>query len=133
MAWINKNWIMSGVMKGLAVTIKYFFQIGDRPVVTVQYPYERLEIAKAFRGLHAVSEEKCIGCGICEMNCPNGSIRIVKHDKWYPQVNIGQCMFCGLCVDTCPMDAMVMTNEYELANRSKEVMIYNPDRLLFKE
>ncbi|NMG83716.1 MAG: 4Fe-4S dicluster domain-containing protein [Methanosarcinales archaeon] len=93
-----------------------------------------MEIASRFRGLHSVDENKCIGCGICEMNCPNGSIQIVRHHKrWYPQVNIGQCMFCGLCVDTCPMDAMQMTGEYELAQRGRDGLVYDPDKLLVTE
>ncbi|CAD6492726.1 MAG: F(420)H(2) dehydrogenase subunit I [Candidatus Argoarchaeum ethanivorans] len=134
MTWINRNWLMLGIIKGLVVTIKHFFKIGNRPVVTVQYPYERMEIAQRFRGLHSVDKNKCIGCGICEMNCPNNSIQIVRHNKgWYPQVKIGQCMFCGLCVDTCPMDAMQMTGEYELAQRGRDTLVYDPDRLLVTE
>jgi NADH-quinone oxidoreductase chain I len=133
MAWINKNWTMVGIIKGLIVTLKHVLQIGNRPTVTVQYPYERMEVHPRFRGLHAVDEDACIGCGICDVNCPNSSIKIVKHKgRWFPQVNIGLCMFCGLCVDVCPMNAMKMTGKYELADYSRESLVYNPDRLLFK-
>lgn len=132
MAWINRNWTMSGILQGLGVTLKHILQIGDRGTVTVQYPYERMELEERFRGLHAVDENLCIGCGICEMNCPNGTIRIVRHNKWYPEVKLGQCLFCGICVDVCPMGAMKMTKEFELATYERENMVYGPDRLLFK-
>ena len=36
MVWITRNWIMSGIIKGLIVTLKHVLQIGDRPTVTVQ-------------------------------------------------------------------------------------------------
>jgi formate hydrogenlyase subunit 6/NADH:ubiquinone oxidoreductase subunit I len=87
-----------------------------------------------FRGLHAIDENACIGCGICETNCPNSTITIVKHNtRWYPQVNAGMCLFCGICVDVCPMNAMKMTGNYELADYSRESLIYGPGRLLFKK
>ena len=95
---------MIGIVQGLIVTMKHVLRVGNRPTVTVQYPYQKMKVSPRFRGLHAVDENACIGCGICEVNCPNATISIVKYNKkWYPQVNIGMCLFCGLCVDVCPM------------------------------
>jgi len=134
MTWISKDWAMGGIIKGLIVTLKHVFRIGNRPTVTVQYPYERMKTQPRFRGLHAVDEDACIGCGICETNCPNSTITIVKHNtRWYPQVNMGMCLFCGICVDVCPMNAMKMTGNYELADYSRESLVYGPGRLLFKK
>jgi NADH-quinone oxidoreductase chain I len=134
MTWISKDWAMGGIIKGLIVTLKHVFRVGNRPTVTVQYPYERMKTQPRFRGLHAVDEDACIGCGICETNCPNSTITIVKHNtRWYPQVNMGMCLFCGICVDVCPMNAMKMTGNYELADYSRESLIYGPGRLLFKK
>jgi len=134
MAWISKNWTMIGIIKGLIVTMKHILQIGNRKTVTVQYPYERMKVAPRFRGKHAVDEDACIGCGICETNCPNSTIQIVKYDtRWFPQFNLGMCLFCGLCVDACPMNALKMTGDYELADYTRESLVYGPERILFKK
>lgn len=130
MAWVSKYWGMVGIMKGLAVTMKHILKVGNRPQVTVQYPYERMPLAERFRGLHVVYEDRCIGCGLCEISCPNATIKIVRYKKWYPQFDIGKCMFCGLCVDACPEGALIMGGKYELADSSRERLIYTPDRVL---
>ncbi|VVB85274.1 F(420)H(2) dehydrogenase subunit I [uncultured archaeon] len=134
MPWISKNWTMKGIIKGLIVTLKHVFHIGGRPTVTVQYPYERMKLAPRFRGKHAIDEDACIGCGICEVNCPNSTITIVKYNtRWFPQFNLGMCMFCGICVDVCPMNALKMTGNYELADYTRESLVYGPEKLLFKK
>ena len=45
-----------------------------RKPVTVLYPYERLELPKAFRGQHSIDWEKCIGCELCAKVCSRGAI-----------------------------------------------------------
>ncbi len=125
---------MIGIIKGLIVTMKHILQVGNRKTVTVQYPYERMKVAPRFRGRHAVDEDACIGCGICEVSCPNSTIQIVKYGtRWFPEFNLGMCLFCGLCVDACPMNALKMTGEYELADYTRESLVYGPERILFKK
>ena len=69
---------LSSLWAGMRVTGKYFVSPGA--IVTQQYPENRatLKMEERFKGeiimphdannLHA-----CTGCGICEINCPNGS------------------------------------------------------------
>ncbi len=140
-----KHWTLYGTLEGLEVTIKHFLGIGKRKIVTVQYPYERIEPAQRFRGLHSVHIDRCVGCGICEGACPNRTITIVKHTPGepdetpanvfhlYPQFNEEMCMFCGLCVDACPMSAIDMTGKYELAEYDRSRFVYGPDRILIKK
>jgi len=57
-----------------------------------------------------VDEEKCIGCGICEMYCPEASVKIVEHKA---KINYDYCKGCGVCANECPQDAIQMIPEIE--------------------
>jgi ferredoxin len=53
-----------------------------------------------------VLPEPCIGCGLCEAECPNdaitvqGGVAVIDYDR---------CTSCGLCQDVCPVDAITGT------------------------
>ncbi len=54
----------------------------------------------------ALNEEKCAGCGTCEVVCPhnvfrlnNGKAAIVDRDA---------CMECGACATNCPTEAITV-------------------------
>jgi NADH-quinone oxidoreductase subunit I len=73
------------------------------------------------------NEHRCVACGICQMNCPNGTINVVTKqvtdeetgkarkvlDRY--EYDLGSCLFCQLCVRTCPHDAIKFINTYEHA------------------
>jgi len=46
--------------------------------------------------------DKCIGCGVCEENCPFGSISVVDGCA----VVDDTCTLCGTCVDGCEPEAL---------------------------
>lgn len=46
------------------------------------------------------------------------------------QINYLRCILCGLCIEACPTRALTMTNEYELADTSRESLIYEKKDLL---
>jgi len=155
-----KNFInyISGIFKGvwsllqgMKVTGSYFF----RPwkIVTQQYPENRkkLEMFDRFKGDLMMPHDEnnphqCTGCGICEMNCPNGTIEVITRmeesaegkkkkvlDKYV--YRMGMCTFCGLCVKTCPSDAIKFTNTFEHAvfDRSKLTKILNNEGSTLKK
>ncbi|MHC1775667.1 MAG: 4Fe-4S binding protein [Lentimicrobium sp.] len=138
--------ILKGVwtlLTGMKVTAKYFFTPWKH--VTQQYPENRqtLKIADRFRGEVIMphnenNEHKCTGCGICEINCPNGSIEIItktlmteegKKKRAIDQhiYHLGMCTFCNLCVKACPTGAIVMGQKFEHAvwDRSKLTKVLN--------
>ena len=39
--------------------------------------------------------------------------------------DLSRCMFCGLCEDACPMDALELTQDFELASYNREGMIWD--------
>lgn len=128
---------------GMKVTAKYFFTPWKH--VTQQYPENRqtLKIAERFRGEVIMphnenNEHKCTGCGICEINCPNGSIEIIsktlisedgKKKRAIDQhiYHLGMCTFCNLCVKACPTGAIVMGQNFEHSvwDRSKLTKVLN--------
>ncbi|MBP5314593.1 MAG: NADH-quinone oxidoreductase subunit I [Muribaculaceae bacterium] len=117
------------LVKGMAVTGKEFVT----PKLTEEYPDNRKEGVAADRFRAALTlkydeegRHKCIACGICQRNCPNGSIEIVKRVVTTPDgkkkqkldryvYNIGSCTFCRLCVTSCPQDALEFSNDFEQA------------------
>ncbi len=71
------------LIQGMRVTGHYFFR--PRLITTQQYPENRdtLKMFDRFRGEVVMphnenNEHLCTGCGICELNCPNGSIEIIS-------------------------------------------------------
>ena len=123
------------LLKGMSVTWKELWT----KKVTQQYPENRdtLVISDRWRSELTMphdenNEHACTACGICEMNCPNGTIKVISQmieledgkkkkilDKY--QWDLGMCTFCNLCVLTCPSDAIKFENTFENAvfNREK--------------
>lgn len=125
---------IKSLLTGMGVTGKEFVA----KKVTFQYPENRdkLVISPRFRAELSMphdenNEHACTACGICQMNCPNGTIKVVSRtvetedgkkkkvlDKY--TYDIGMCTFCNLCVVTCPSDAIVFTNQFENAMFRRE-------------
>ena len=119
------------LLVGMKVTAKYFFTPWNH--VTQQYPENRdkLVMFERFRGEVIMphtenNEHLCTGCGICEINCPNGSIEIISKSILTPEgkkkriidqhiYHLGMCTLCNLCVKACPTGAIVMGQKFEHA------------------
>lgn len=129
---------IKSLIKGMSVTGKYF--ISPRAIVTEQYPENRKELVMfdRFKGEIIMphndrNEHKCTGCGICELNCPNGSIEVItklmeengKKKKVLDRhiYYLSMCTFCGLCVKVCPSRALAFGQKFEHA-------VYDRDKLI---
>ena len=55
--------------------------------------------------------EKCNGCWLCFVYCPDGVISMSKDDK--PVIDYDHCKGCQICVHECPTDALVAEREKE--------------------
>ena len=131
-------------VKGFGVTFRQMF----RKVDTVQYPEEKRPTAPRFHGRHQLNRwpdglEKCIGCELCAWACPADAIYVegadnTAEERYSPgerygavyQINYLRCILCGLCVEACPTRALTMTNEYEIADDSRENLIWTKEQLL---
>ena len=134
---------VKSILSGMMVTGSYFVRPGT--IVTQKYPENRktLVMLDRFKGEVVMphnekNEHKCTGCGICEINCPNGTIEVItkmidtedgKKKKVIDKhiYRLGMCTFCALCVKTCPSNALAFSQEFEHAvfDRSKLIKVLN--------
>ena len=127
------------LLTGMKVTGYYF--VHPKSIITQQYPENRktLKMFDRFKGEVTMphdenNQHKCTACGICEINCPNGSIEVISKQvekadgKMKKELDVyiyklSMCTFCGLCVKVCPQDAIIFSQEFEHAVFNKEKLI----------
>lgn len=131
-------------VEGFGVTFATMF----RKITTENYPEEKVPTQPRFHGRHQLNRhpdglEKCVGCELCAWACPADAIFVegagnTEDDRYSPgerygrvyQINYLRCILCGLCIEACPTRALTMTNEYELADDSRQKLIYEKHDLL---
>lgn len=129
---------VASLLKGMKVTGKEFVT----PKITERYPEDRTTrpaAAPRFRAelkliYDAEGNHKCIACGTCERNCPNGTISLetkmvttmqgTKKKKLVKYLyDLGSCTFCQLCVTGCPTDALDFSNDFEQAVFTRNALV----------
>ena len=131
-------------LKGFGVTFRQIF----RKPITQQYPEYKRPVYPRFRGRHRLWKhenglEKCVGCSLCAAACPADCIRVVAEENTAEnrvsageryariyEINMSRCIFCGYCELACPFDAITLGNEFEIAEYSRDDLIYTKDMLL---
>ena len=128
---------------GFGVTFRTMF----RKTFTIDYPNGPRVTAPRFHGRHQLNRwpdglEKCVGCELCpglpgrRDLCRRGAehrggplLPGERYGRVY-QINYLRCILCGLCIEACPTRALTMTNEFELADDTREKLIYEKSDLL---
>jgi NADH-quinone oxidoreductase subunit I len=134
---------LPSVLQGLAVTWRHMFRRKD----TIQYPEERRSFGERYRGVPVLIKDqdgrpKCVACYMCQWVCPPLAITIeaeeYPHDHPLHQIekrprrfdiNMLRCIYCGLCEEACPEEAIVMSKTYVVTGLSRDVMIFDKEKL----
>jgi NADH-quinone oxidoreductase subunit I len=135
-----KKLLMVDLMKGLQVT---FRNQHPKEIYTEQYPLERPQIAERYRGAPRLNvnpdtnETLCIACDLCALACPEHLIVVGSERNPTTRrkelttftYDLSRCMFCGLCEDACPVDALELTQDFEMASYSRQGAILDREAL----
>ena len=107
--------------------------------------FKDFDVAERFRGAPRLNthpetgETLCIACNLCAVACPEALIVVTseRNEKTKRKeltdftYDLSRCMFCGLCEDACPVDALELTQDYQMASFTREGQIF--DRELLEE
>jgi len=121
------------LLKGLSVTLKYFFN--PKRIVTEQYPENKatLKMHERFRGrVELIHNEQdlhtCTACGICEKVCSTASINVLTTKNIAGKRVLGKylyrldsCTQCGFCVESCPFGSLRMAQDFEMSSTDRHV------------
>jgi len=137
------------LFEGMWLTLKYDVAVSQpgkpKELYTEQYPKERPAVAERYRGAPRLNINPdngttlCIGCDLCALACPEHLIVVTteRDEKTRRKVltnftyDTSRCMFCGLCEDACPVDALELSQDFELASYTREGAIW--DRQMLEE
>ncbi len=139
---------VASLLRGMRITSGYSLSPGE--IVTEKYPENRktLKMHDTFRGEIVMphdenNQHRCTGCGICDLNCPNGSITVLttkdeegKKILLRHHYELESCTLCGICIKVCPSDALAYGQKFEHAvfDRTKLSKVLNqPGSSLKKE
>jgi NADH-quinone oxidoreductase subunit I len=74
---------------------------------------------------------------MCEAACPAYAItidggetdRAIEREPVRFDIDMLRCILCGFCEEACPKDAIYMSDELELADYTREALVYDMEKL----
>jgi hydrogenase-4 component H len=113
-------------------------------ILTTRYPAIAESMPQGFRGRPVLDASRCLasqGCRACVQVCLPAALSLnsvadssgtgtTHGERQQLTLDYARCIMCGLCVAACPVDALVMTEEYEMAVSDREdlrlVTVFSP-------
>jgi Ni,Fe-hydrogenase III small subunit/Pyruvate/2-oxoacid:ferredoxin oxidoreductase delta subunit len=90
---------------------------------TISYPHQAPVLPDRFRGLPVIDKAQCSdGCTACAAACPTNAIVL---ESGGPKLDLGRCLFCPDCTEACPTGAIRHTQDYRLATRGRDELVYD--------
>jgi NADH-quinone oxidoreductase subunit I len=129
---------MISLLKSIGIAFIHIF----RKRATIQYPEEKQNLPARWRGRILLTRdpdggERCVACYLCAAACPVDCISLQAAEdedgRRYPQffrINFSRCIYCGFCEDACPTYAIQLTPDFEMAEYSRQNMVYEKEDLL---
>ena len=133
------------ILDGMKTTIGHLGRSLFKKTITVQYPEETRPLRiDNYRGVHRLNRDEqgrvaCVACLMCATACPARCIHIEGGESpWddreqYPvkfDIDELRCIYCGMCEEACPVDAIELTQHFDMVGRSREEMILDKEELL---
>jgi len=136
---LSERLFLPEIARALSYSLRAIF----KPKITRQYPEDPLPKNEVTRGqprltlLEDGETLACVSCGLCEAACPAYAItidgtetdRFIEREPERFEIDMLRCILCGFCEEACPKDAIFMSDELELADFSREALIYGIDEL----
>jgi formate hydrogenlyase subunit 6/NADH:ubiquinone oxidoreductase subunit I len=71
-----------------------------------------------------IVDEACRGDSECAAVCPTNAIAVeLQPNGWTWRLDRAACIACGLCMEACPFVALDVSQEFELASRTRADLV----------
>ncbi|EKD26469.1 MAG: HyfI [uncultured bacterium] len=93
---------------------------------TIAFPETNPVLPERYRGCPKFDAAKCNDCKACLEVCPTNAI-MLQNKKL--NIDLGKCIFCLECMKTCKNKVISFTNEFAMAVRSRNDLMFEGSEL----